>query len=135
MDIRDARGEEVIANIMMKKKSLIEKESRMTVAQNNQAAQEAEILAQQEVDLKQQDAEKAVGLRKATVTKEVGIAQEESSQAVQEQAKITAEKEMDVKRVRETQAAEIKKDVAKTDAEAANRLPLPKPKRQNRKKS
>ena len=126
MDIRDARGEEVIANIMMKKKSLIEKESRTTVAQNNQAAQEAEILAQQEVDLKQQDAEKAVGLRKADVAKEVGIAQEESAQAVQEKAKVTAEKEMEVKRVKETQEAEIKKSVATTNAEAEKQVTITK---------
>lgn len=124
MDIRDARNEEVIANIMMKKKSLIEKESRTTVAKNNQAAQEAEILAQQEVDLKQQDAEKAVGLRKATVSQEVGIAQEKSSQAVQEQAKITAEKEMEVKRVKETQEAEINKSVAETNALASKQVTI-----------
>ena len=43
MDIRDSRGEEVISNIMAKKKSAIEKDSRVTVAKNQQEAKEAEI--------------------------------------------------------------------------------------------
>ena len=41
MDVRDAKGEEVISNIMKKKKSEIEKESRIAVAENNQRAREA----------------------------------------------------------------------------------------------
>src|SRR3546814_2588914 len=46
MDIRDARDSQVINNIMAKKKSFIEMESRIEVANNKQAAESKEIEAQ-----------------------------------------------------------------------------------------
>lgn len=117
MDIRDKQGEKVIANIMEKKKSLIEMQSRVEVAENFQKAQEAEIKAKQEVELKQQEAEQQVGLKQAEVQQKVGIANEKQKQEVQAEAKITAEKEMEVKRVKEVQSAEIEKQAATVKAE------------------
>lgn len=116
MDIKDSHGSEVIANIMKKKKSAIEMESRTTVANNMKQAKEAEIVANQEVALKEQDSLREVGLREAQVKQEVGIANEKQMQQVQEQAKVTAEKEMEVQRVREVKAAEIAKQAAEIDA-------------------
>lgn len=121
MDIRDAKGEEVIANIMKKKKSAIEKESRVTVAQNEQEAKEAEIAAQQEVDLKQKAADETVGLRDAEVQKKVGIAKQQSDQAVKEEAKVTMEKDMEVRQVETVRAAEIARDAKVVEAEADRR--------------
>lgn len=118
MDVRDAKGEEVIANIMKKKKSAIEKESRIAVAKNTQEAQEAEIAAKQEVDLKAQTAKEVVGKKEALVNKEVGIAKEQSDQAVKEQAKITMEREMEVVRVSMVQQANIDKEKLQIQAEA-----------------
>lgn len=112
MDIRDGEGSQVISNIMQKKESAIEMEKRVEVAKNLKAAKEAEILAKQEIELKQADADKQVGLRQAQVKQEVGIAEEQQKQQVQAQAKETAEKEMEVKRVLEIQAAEIEKQAA-----------------------
>lgn len=117
MDIKDANNEEVIANIMMKKKSAIEMERRTEVAKNLKLAQESEILAKQEIELKKQDADRQVGLRRAQVEQEVGIANEQQQQQVQAQAKVTAEKEMEVKKVREVQSAEISKQAATVKAE------------------
>ena len=117
MDIKDAGGEEVISNIMMKKKSAIEMERRVEVAKNTKTAQESEILAKQEIELKKQDADREVGLRVAAVQQEVGIAQEKQRQEVQTQAKITAEKEMEVKEVNEVRSAEIAKRAAMVKAE------------------
>lgn len=119
MDIRDADGERVIANIMKKKKSAIEKESRVTVARNEQEAREAEILAKQEVDLKQAAADQTVGMRQAEVDREVGIAQQKSDQAVQDEKKTTKEKEMSVLQVEVVRKAEIEKDQTLVNAEAA----------------
>lgn len=116
MDIRDSHDEQVIENIMMKKKSAIEMERRVEVAKNLQTAQEAEIMAKQEIEIKQQEAVQQVGLRKAEVEKEVGIANQKQQQEVQTQAKVTAEKEMEVKKVREVQAAEIEKQAATVKA-------------------
>ena len=117
MDIRDSRDSKVIQNIMAKKKSQIEMESRTTVAENTKKASQAEIESQKEIALKQQDAEREVGLRKAQVAQEVGIADEKQKQEVQAQAKVTAEKEMEVQRVREVQTAEIEKQAATVRAE------------------
>ena len=117
MDIKDAGGEEVISNIMMKKKSAIEMERRVEVVKNTKTAQESEILAKQEIELKKQDADREVGLRVAAVQQEVGIAQEKQRQEVQTQAKITAEKEMEVKEVNEVRSAEIAKRAAMVKAE------------------
>ncbi|CAJ0592257.1 unnamed protein product [Cylicocyclus nassatus] len=69
------------------------------VKENLQKAQEAEFLAKQEIELKQQDAERQVGLKQAAVAQEV------------------AEKELEVKRVREIQAAEIEKQAATVKAQ------------------
>jgi flotillin len=117
MDIRDAEGSVVIANIMAKKKSLIEKESRIEVANNKRAAEEAEIIAKREVELQRQTAEQTVGQRTAEKEKQVGIAVEQSRQEIKEQAKITAEKDMAVKKVEEVRKAEIAKDVQVVQAE------------------
>lgn len=121
MDVRDAKGEEVIANIMKKKKSEIERDSRIAVAKNDQEAREAEIQSQREVDLKEQDAKQQVGLRTAKVKQEVGIADEQAAQAVKEQSRITAEKEMEVSKVKILRQAEIDKDAAIIAAEAKRR--------------
>ena len=118
MDIRDADGEEVIANIMKKKKSAIEKESRVTVAQNEQAAKEAEIASKQAIDLKQKDADETVGMREAKVKEKVGIAEQQSAQAVQEEAKKTKEKEMEVLEVENVRQAEIDQKTTIVQAEA-----------------
>lgn len=110
MDIRDSHDNHVIQNIMAKKKSHIEMESRIEVAKNIQAAQEAEIVAKQQIDLKAQEAEQTVGLRRATVAQEVGIANEMAQQQVKEQARVTKEKEMAVVRVETIQNSQIAKE-------------------------
>ena len=110
MDVRDSRSSNVIANIMAKKSSEIEMQSRTEVAQNMKKAREAEILAEQEVNLKQEDANQQVGMKKATVKQQVGLADEKAKQAVSEQAKVTAEKNMEVLKVNEIKKAEIDRD-------------------------
>jgi flotillin len=121
MDIRDSKESRVIANIMEKKKSQIEKESRVEVAGNKKLAQIAEIEAQREVELSKQEAEQQVGIRTAQVAQEVGIAREKTAQTVQEQAAITAAKNADVQRVEEVKTAEIQRDKAIVKAEESAR--------------
>lgn len=119
MDIRDKDGEKVISNIMEKKKSAIDMESRKEVAKNKQEAETAELEAQQAVDVRREEKEEAVGKRKAEREKEVGIASEQSKQQVQEQAKITKEKEMEVVKVGTLRQAEIDKQKVIIDANAS----------------
>ncbi|MEO5614565.1 MAG: hypothetical protein ABIR04_06535, partial [Cypionkella sp.] len=82
MDIRDASGSKVISNIMAKKNSHIEMESRREVAENKRAAETAEIEAQRDIDMRKQEAERAVGEKTAEKQKAVGIAQEQARQEI-----------------------------------------------------
>lgn len=117
MDIRDAPESKVIHNIMAKKKSLIERQSRVEVAENHRAAQEAEIEAQRQVELQKQNALQQVGQRSAEKDKQVGIANQVAAQEVKVQEKITAQKQMDVEQVNKVRAAEIARDVQVVQAQ------------------
>lgn len=122
MDLRDQEQSSVIANIMLKEQSRIERESRVVVASNMQEAQLKEIDAQRTVDVQRQDAEQQVGLRVAEKEKTVGIANEQSRQEVLTQSRTTAERDMEVKRVNEVKQAEISKDVSLVKAEQDQRI-------------
>ena len=122
MDIRDSANDQVIQNIMEKKKSLIEKESRTEVAENKKAAKIKEIEAQREVDIQSQQAQEAVGLRTVEQEKKVALAQEEKLQTVREQQKLTTEKEMAVVQVQEVRKADIAKEVEVVNAQQAKEV-------------
>lgn len=121
MDIRDSRESQVIQNIMDKKKSEIEKESRIVVAENMRMAQNAEIDAQREIELNKQIAAQQVGIRTAEKEREVGIAKEKAMQQVKQEQKVTTEKAMEVARVEQVKSAEIVKDVNIVKAEEVKR--------------
>lgn len=122
MDIRDADGSKVITNIMAKKSSHIEMESRIEVAKNRQAAETAEIVARRAVDIATQEALQQVGARTAEKDMAVGIANEQAQQEIKGQAAITAERQMAVVRVETVKQAEIDKDSAIVAAEQAKEV-------------
>jgi len=107
MDIRDGKGSDVISNIMAKKTSHIRMESRKEVAENNRAAEMAEIEARREVDIQHQQAQQAVGERTAEKEKSVGIAKEKALQEVLTEETETRKRSMDVKRVEQVEQAKI----------------------------
>lgn len=111
MDIRDSSQSHVIKNIMEKKKSHIEMESRTEVAKNQKTAQIAEIEATREVELQNQAAKQAVGLRTIDTEREVALQKQTAMQTVKVQEKITKEKEMDVIQVEQSKKAEIERGV------------------------
>jgi flotillin len=117
MDIRDSRDSHVIKNIMEKKKSHIEMESRTEVALNMQKAQIAEINAKQAVELQQQVALQAVGLRKVENQRQVELSTQEANQVIIEQKRTTKEKEMAVLKVEMLRKAEIDQNVQTVNAE------------------
>ncbi len=112
MDIRDAEGSRVIADIMAKKISEINRESRVAVATNEQAAQMAEVQARQAVDLRNEEADQAVGERRAQREQAVGIANEVSRQEVLELQKVTKERDMEVQRIQTVRNADIAREQA-----------------------
>lgn len=118
MDVRDKTGEKVIENIMQKRKSYIDMESRKEVAKNKQEAREAEIASEQQIALKEQEKTETVGKRTAQQEKEVGIAHEKAQQEIQSQAKVTKTCEMEVKQVEIVRQAEIDKEKVIVDANA-----------------
>lgn len=124
MDIRDARHSQVIHNIMAKKKSYIEMESRVEVAKNMQEAETKEIEAKRQISLSRTEAEQQVGIRNAEMEKTVGIAKEQSQQEVQAEAKTTTERVMEVQKVQHVKTAEIKRDVNIVEAETAQRVQI-----------
>lgn len=109
MDIKDATDSTVIANIMEKKKSLIEMQSRIEVAKNAKDAEIAEAEATRDAELKRVEATQAVETRLAEQQRAIGVAKEQAKQDVQEQARLTKEKEMAVVQVNHIRLAEIAK--------------------------
>jgi len=124
MDIRDHQTSQVIHNIMEKKKSHIEMESRTEVAKNMKLAQTAEIEAKREVDLSQQEAQQTVGLRMVDTQREVELSKQASLQAVKEQERLTKEKEMNVVRVEHVKTAEINRDMAVVQADQSKQTTI-----------
>ncbi|MDR0517417.1 MAG: hypothetical protein LBH25_10285 [Fibromonadaceae bacterium] len=128
MDVRDATDSNVIANIMEKQKSVIEKESRSIVAENKKKAEQAEIIATREIAVSRADAEKlkgeaeaqskqAVGIAEAEATREIGIAEQKAEQKIKEELKVTTEKAMAVEQVNQVKLAEIRKEAAIVESE------------------
>lgn len=111
MDIRDAHESKVIHNIMEKKKSFIEMESRIEVSTNKKNAEVAEIQNGRDADIEQEQARQKVFVEQAQADKNIGIAKEQSEQEVKSQAKITAEKDMAIKQVEQVKQADITKEV------------------------
>ena len=111
MDIRDHKGSTVIQNIMEKKKSLIQMESQVEVAKNDKIAKLAKIDAVREVDLRDQEAKQAVGLRTTEANRANDIAKQEALQQVKEQERTTKEKEMSILKVQEVRKAEITREI------------------------
>jgi len=109
MDIKDASDSTVIADIMEKKKSLIEMQSRIEVAKNTRNAEIAEAEANRDAELKRVEAKQAVETRIAEQERAIGVAKEQAKQDVQEQARVTKEKEMAVVQVNNIRLAEITK--------------------------
>lgn len=117
MDLRDGTNGKAIHNIMEKKKSHIESESRIEVAKNQRAAQIAEVEAKQQVELRQQEANQLTGIRTVEAQQAVLMADQKSAQAVKEQERLTKEKEMAVIQVQAVRSAEINKAAAIVKAE------------------
>jgi flotillin len=117
MDIRDHDQSKVIQNIMAKKKSHIEMESRQEVAKNMKNAEIAEVEANREVEVQKQIATQAIGLKTIEAKRQVAVAEQEAMQLVKEQEKTTQEKQMNVLKVQRVREAEISKEVRVVQAE------------------
>lgn len=123
MDIRDADGSNVIHQIMAKRISAIDMESRSEVAQNRKVAEQAELEAQQSIDVTRAETEKiageasarsrqAIGIAQAESEKNAGIARQDAVSEIAKAEKKTAEQKMEVVKVNAIKQAEIEKEAA-----------------------
>jgi flotillin len=132
MDVRDAEGSSVIGQIMAKRMSAIDMESRTEVAKNTKLAEQAELTARQEIDVTKAETEKiageaqaksiqAIGIAKAEATKKAGIAEQQSISDIAQAERATAEQQMEVLKVQQVKQAEIDKEKEIIQAEMSKR--------------
>lgn len=132
MDVRDAQGSTVIRQIMDKRISAIDMESRTEVAKNTKIAEQAELEARKEVALTAAETERsageararsvqAIGIAEAESVKQRGIAEQQSLTEIARAEQKTAEEKMAVIKVNEIKQAEINKEKAIIDTEKEKR--------------
>lgn len=128
MDVRDAEGSTVIHQIMAKRMSAIDMESRTEVAKNKKMAEQAELEAKKDIDVTRAEAERiageakakseqAIGIAQAESVKKSGIAQQESISEIAKAERLTAEQQMEVVKVNQIKQAEIDKEKAIINAD------------------
>jgi flotillin len=121
MDVRDTDGSHAIQQIMAKRMSAIDMESRIEVAKNQKLANQAELEARKEVDVTTAETERiageaqaqslqAIGIAKAEAMKKTGIAEQESASEIARAERATAEQQMEVVKVNQVKQAEIDKE-------------------------
>lgn len=132
MDIKDSPDSNVIHQIMEKRKSAIDMESRTEVAKNRKAAQQAELEAQQAIDVTKANTERiageaqalsgqAIGIAQAESARKSGIAKQEAISDIAQAERSTAEQKMEVIKVNQVKQSEIDKETAIIDAEKEKR--------------
>jgi flotillin len=132
MDVRDATGSKVIHQIMAKRMSAIDMESRTEVALNNRKAEQAELEAQKNIAVTRSETQKAageanaksqqaIGIANAEATKKAGIAEQNSISDIAEAERATRLQQMEVIKVAEIKQAEIDKEREIIEAEKRKR--------------
>jgi len=112
--------------------SAISMESRTEVAKNSKLAEQAELIAKQEIDVTKAETERiageaqaqsmqAIGIAKAEAEKKAGIAQQESISDIAQAERATAEQQMEVLKVNQVKQAEIDKEKEIIQYEMAKR--------------
>lgn len=117
-DIDDDEGSAVITDIKLRKMSEIEMERRVDVATNTKSAQVSEIENKKIAELEAVKAKETVETRDAERTRTVGVATELAKQEVQEQARVTTEREVAVQREQQVGTANYQKETMVIAAEA-----------------
>ena len=121
MDVRDADGSHVIQQIMAKRMSAIDMESRTEVAKNQKMAKQAELQAKKEIDVTTAETEKiageaqaqsqqAIGIARAESMKKTGIAEQESISEIANAERATAAQRMEVIKINLVKQAEIDRE-------------------------
>lgn len=132
MDVRDSSDSKAILQIMAKRMSAIDMESRTEVANNKKIAEQAELDAQKEINVTKAETDRiagearaksrqAIGVADAEAIKISGIAEQTSISEIAKAERITAEEKMAVIKITEIKQAEIDKEKAIINAEEEKR--------------
>lgn len=124
MDIKDAEGSSVIKNIMSKKISMIEMESRTEVAENNKKANMAEQEALRELEIQKQKIQEEIKLKQIDVERNTSIQEQEKQKVIAERQKELEEKTAETLKVKYVKAEEIKKETEVIKADAAKQTQI-----------
>ena len=117
MDITDSENSKIIYNIQKKKESEIEKDARVSIAENEKEAKEKEIESERRIEIAQAEKDQEVWKKQVESKKEVSMEEERANQEINEQKKLTIEKQMEVLKTEEIQRAEIEKQKAEIEKE------------------
>ena len=139
MDIRDADWSEVVTNIMNKKRSQIESESQIEVAENEKRAiierenksaearakaaeakskaDSSEFNSKKESELIRIENDKLIQNQEIEKDRILALQREEAKQKLYEATKITREKELSIQQLEEEKRAEINKNIELIKAE------------------
>lgn len=109
MKIYDTPWSSIIYNIQKKKESQIERDAKISIAENNKEAKEKEIASERAIELARIEKEKQVGEADAENRKIVEIARQQAEQKINIEKKETIARELEAKMVQETNEAEIAK--------------------------
>lgn len=124
MKIYDVENSSIISNIQKKRESEIDRDAKIAIAQNIQKAESEKIEAARIVALKEAQKQEEVGKKQAEAYREIELAEEKRKQDVQEAMKLSAEKELAVKKVQEVQLAEIAKQKKIIEEEQAKQVKI-----------
>lgn len=124
MDIKDADGSSVIKNIMSKKISMIEMESRTEVAENKKKASMAEQEALRELEIQKQKIQEEIKLKQIDVERNTSIQEQEKQKVIAERQKELEEKTAETLKVKYVKAEEIKKETEVIKADAAKQTQI-----------
>lgn len=124
MDIKDADGSSVIKNIMSKKISMIEMESRTEVAENKKKANMAEQEALRELEIQKQKIQEEIKLKQIDVERNTSIQEQEKQKVIAERQKELEEKTAETLKVKYVKAEEIKKETEVIKADAAKQTQI-----------
>ena len=130
MDIRDSSKSNVIQQIMAKKISAIDAESRKAIAENKMIAENAELDSKQQIATRAAEtdqkigesraqSDQAVSIAKSESAKKSGIAMQQADAEVAEAEKATTVKKLEVERTKQVQMANIAKETAIIEAKQA----------------
>ena len=115
--IDDADDSTAISDIRAKQQAIYDREARQVKARESRAAEEAEIENALAVSIKREQQREDEGKRSAEASRIIALEEETTKRLLEQERYKTTQEEVAVKRYKDTEAANIAREVAKVQAE------------------